>query len=445
MSSPRPAPIYAWGEKPGPSRIEEEEEDRRPPEEEQVEETVPVPATSVPTGEEADLWRTLVSFHYNAVGALNQLLTRLLGDPQEPPASEEEAFALGLAAAQVLAELLRKPPGAFSATLHDHWSVAWITVVLWVSRLHSHQASHGATARQPPQSSPPPSVWLARSAVRMLERLLLRVCPEAIPHKVSWELLTDAETFLDGVSLLTRAMQEWLFADHLQMASFVVAVLDGPDRHPYPGTALTIRVELLRHPSTHPLADRALANLRRHLTSSDAALHSLALDGLLHMAESPKKVRNPRASLLEAMHKLLPLLPEVLSSLQEADHPKAQSLLDNLHVLLQIETSPPVAAEVASHMPLLLDAAIGGLLGLIDLQRPGTSSLQNTTGVPEYVRVFACTTFQAMLEWGAERDLHHLALRSLVPVLLHLRDDSPTVVETPAKVCALLWSELQST
>ncbi|KAL8186724.1 UNVERIFIED_CONTAM: hypothetical protein K2H54_006227 [Gekko kuhli] len=451
MSLPRPAPIYAWGEKLGPSRIEEEEEDRRPPEEEEVEETVPVPVptTSVPTGEEAPnecrekglsgirgwghrsapspdeapqssarLWRTLVSFHYNAVGALNQLLTRLLGDPQEPPASEEEAFALGLVAAQVLAELLRKPPGAFSATLHNRWSVAWITVVLWVSRLHSHQASHGATARQPPQSSPPPRCgW------------------PAIPHKVSWELLTDAETFLDGVSLLTRAMQEWLFADHLQMASFVVAVLDGPDRHPYPGTALTIRVELLRHPSTHPLADRALAHLRRHLTSSDAALHSLALDGLLHMAESPKKVRNPRASLLEAMHKLLPLLPEVLSSLQEADHPKAQSLLDNLHVLLQIETSPPVAAEVASHMPLLLDAAIGGLLGLIDLQRPGTSSLQNTTGVPEYVRIFACTTFQAMLERGAERDLHHLALRSLVPVLLHLRDDSPTVVEPSTCPC----------
>ncbi|KAL8186737.1 UNVERIFIED_CONTAM: hypothetical protein K2H54_006701 [Gekko kuhli] len=56
MSSPRPTPIYAWGEKPGPSRIEEEEEDWRPPEE-QVEETVPVPvpATSVPTGEEESL------------------------------------------------------------------------------------------------------------------------------------------------------------------------------------------------------------------------------------------------------------------------------------------------------------------------------------------------------------------------------------------------------
>ncbi|KAL8186682.1 UNVERIFIED_CONTAM: hypothetical protein K2H54_004761 [Gekko kuhli] len=127
----------------------------------------------------ADLWRTLVSFHYNAVGALNQLLTRLLGDLQEPPASEEEAFALGLAAAQVLAELLRKPPGAFSATLHDRWSVAWIAVVLWVSRLHSHQAFHGATARQPPQSSPPLGV-------------------------AGQELLTDAETFLDGVSLLMR-------------------------------------------------------------------------------------------------------------------------------------------------------------------------------------------------------------------------------------------------
>ncbi|KAL8186738.1 UNVERIFIED_CONTAM: hypothetical protein K2H54_006724 [Gekko kuhli] len=290
----------------------------------------------------ADLWRTLVSFHYDAVGALNQLLTRLLGDPQEPPASEEEAFALGLAAAEVLAELLRKPPGVFSTTLHDRWSVAWIAVVLWVSRLHSHQASHGATARQPPQSSAPPRCgW------------------PAIPHKVSWELLTDVETFLDGVSLLTRkgggvgkdravgptrlllrAMQEWLFADHLKMASIVAAVLDGADRHHYPGTTLTVLVELLRHPSTHPLTDRVLAHLRRHLTSSDAVLHSLALNGLLHMAESPKKV---------------------LSSLQEADHPKAQRLLDHLHVWLQKETSPPVAAEVAGHMSVWAEKAFQGL------------------------------------------------------------------------------------
>ncbi|KAL8186733.1 UNVERIFIED_CONTAM: hypothetical protein K2H54_006593 [Gekko kuhli] len=202
----------------------------------------------------ADLWRTLVSFHYDAVGALNPLLTRLLGDPQEPPASEEEAFALGLAAAEVLAELLRKPPGVFSMTLHDRWSVAWIAVVLWVSRLHSHQASHGATPRQPPQSSPP----------------------------------------------------------------------------------LGVAGQLLRHPSTHPLTDRVLAHLRRHLTSSDAVLHSLALNGLLHMAESPKKV---------------------LSSLQEADHPKAQSLLDHLHVWLQKETSPPVAAEVAGHMSVWAEKA----------------------------------------------------------------------------------------
>ncbi|KAL8186683.1 UNVERIFIED_CONTAM: hypothetical protein K2H54_004776 [Gekko kuhli] len=49
--------------------------------------------------------------------------------------------------------------------------------------------------------------------------------------------------------------------------------------------------------------------------------------------------------------------------------------------------------------------------------------------VPEYFRVFGYATFQAMLERGTKRDVRHLALRSLVPILLHLRDDSPTVVE----------------
>ncbi|KAL8186684.1 UNVERIFIED_CONTAM: hypothetical protein K2H54_004833 [Gekko kuhli] len=120
---------------------------------------------------------------------------------------------------------------------------------------------------------------------------------------------------------------------------------------------------------------------------------------------NPREVGNPEPLPLEVVLKALAVLPEVVSSLQEADHPKIQRLLDHLHVWLHNETSASVAAEAAGHMPPLLDA------------------------VPEYVRVFACTTFQAMLERGAERDLHHLALRSLVPVLLHLRDDSPTVVE----------------
>ncbi|KAL8186702.1 UNVERIFIED_CONTAM: hypothetical protein K2H54_005142 [Gekko kuhli] len=101
----------------------------------------------------------------------------------------------------------------------------------------------------------------------------------------------DGPASWDGLGSL-RAMQEWLFADHLKMASFVATILDSPDRHLYPGTALTIRVELLCHPSTHPLADRTFAHLRRHLTSADAAPHSLALNGLLHMAESPKKPGN---------------------------------------------------------------------------------------------------------------------------------------------------------
>ncbi|KAL8186703.1 UNVERIFIED_CONTAM: hypothetical protein K2H54_005179 [Gekko kuhli] len=144
------------------------------------------------------LWVSRLHSHQASHGATTR---------QHPQSSGPPPLGVAGQAAQVLAELLRKPPGVFSATVHDRWSVAWIAVVLWVSRLHSHQASHGATARQPLQSSgpPPPLVWLARSAVRTLERLLLRVCPEAIPHEMSWELLTDAETFLDGVSLLTRS------------------------------------------------------------------------------------------------------------------------------------------------------------------------------------------------------------------------------------------------
>ncbi|KAL8186681.1 UNVERIFIED_CONTAM: hypothetical protein K2H54_004748, partial [Gekko kuhli] len=156
--------------------------------------------------------------------------------------------------------------------------------------------------------------------------------------------------------------------DHLQMASFVVAVLDVPDRHPYPGTALTILVEMASF--------------------------------VVAVLDSPDRHHYPGTVLTILVEKgTLVLLPPG-RAMQEwlfADHLK-----------------------MASFVVAVLDSP--------DRHHyPGTA-LTILVEVPEYVRGFTHTTFQAMLEHGTERDLH-LALRSLVPVLLHLRDDSSTVIK----------------
>ncbi|KAL8186704.1 UNVERIFIED_CONTAM: hypothetical protein K2H54_005217 [Gekko kuhli] len=129
------------------------------------------------------------------------------------------------------------------------------------------------------------------------------------------------------------------------MASFIITILDGPDRHHYPGTALTILVEM-------------------------ASFVVAVLDG-------PDRHPYPGTALTILVEEWL-----------FADHLKMASFV--VAVLDSPDRHP----------------------------YPGTA-LTILVEVPEYVRGFTHTTFQAMLEQGTERDICHLALRSLVPVLLH--------------------------
>ncbi|KAL8186695.1 UNVERIFIED_CONTAM: hypothetical protein K2H54_004994 [Gekko kuhli] len=130
-------------------------------------------------------------------------------------------------------------------------------------------------------------------------------------------------------------MQEWLFADHLKMASFVVAVLDGPDRHPYPGTALTIRVEM-------------------------ASFVVAVLDG-------PDRHPYPGTALTIRVEEWL-----------FADHLKMASFV------VAVLDGPDRHPYPGTALTIRVEASFS----------------QPSSKVPEYVRVFGYTTFQAMLERG---------------------------------------------
>ncbi|KAL8186696.1 UNVERIFIED_CONTAM: hypothetical protein K2H54_005014 [Gekko kuhli] len=197
MSSPRSAPIYAWGEKPGPSRIEEEEEDRRPPEEEEVEETVPVPvpATSLPE---------------KKVGTLSEA--------SAPPPS----LAPGLRMASFVVAVLDGPDQ------HPYPGTAL------------EMASFVVAVLDGPDRHPYPGtaltilVEMASFVVAVLDG------PDRHPYPGTALTIRVESTNPPGNLFPQREAD----TDHLKMASFVVTVLDGPDRHPYPGTALTILVEV---------------------------------------------------------------------------------------------------------------------------------------------------------------------------------------------------------
>ncbi|KAL8202363.1 UNVERIFIED_CONTAM: hypothetical protein K2H54_011884 [Gekko kuhli] len=339
----------------------------------------------------ATLWGMLVSRSCHAEEVLHHLLACLQGQPQKPLLSEEEIATLRLAAAHVLPRILEQPPLSLRLVLQAQWEAACLSLVFWVS--HLHRGAPGTTPSHGPERAEDESERLARSSVGTLRRLLEEFRPEELPNDDTiWERLGSADTFHQGVTLLFQALHS-LSSEELQhVAAHVMCSLRGHDEH-QAVTAMNIFKELLRR-AFIPITQEVLRHLTAQLRSPNEDLHSLALDGLLAVADKPEQV-----------WKLLPLLPEVANNLQESDLPNTRRLFSQLQRSLEDISSPALAAGAAGHLLPLFDAEC-------------------------YVaRNFAIHNFRAMLGRGATRALRDLALRSLAPLLLHLHDESSIVVE----------------
>ncbi|KAL8202312.1 UNVERIFIED_CONTAM: hypothetical protein K2H54_009931 [Gekko kuhli] len=336
----------------------------------------------------ATLWGMLVSRSCHAEEVLHHLLACLQGQPQEPLLSEEEIATLRLAAAHVLPRILEQPPLSLRLVLQAQWEAACLSLVFWVS--HLHRGAPGTTPSHGPERAEDESERLARSSVGTLRRLLEEFRPEELPNDDTiWERLGSADTFHGGVTLLFQALHSLSSED---VAAHVMCSLRGPDEH-QAVTAMNIFKELLCR-AFIPITQEVLRHLTAQLRSPNEDLHSLALDGLLAVADKPEQV-----------WKLLPLLPEVANNLQESDLPNTRRLFSQLQRSLEDISSPALAADAAGHLLPLFDAEC-------------------------YVaRNFSIHNFRAMLGRGATRALRDLALRSLAPLLLHLHDESSIVVE----------------
>ncbi|KAL8202471.1 UNVERIFIED_CONTAM: hypothetical protein K2H54_015663 [Gekko kuhli] len=230
----------------------------------------------------------------------------------------------------------------------------------------------------------------------------LMACLQGQPQK---PLLSEEE-----IATLRLASPARLSTKELQhVVGHVMSFLRGHDEH----QAITAMIifaevnlpvkELLRR-TVIPVTQEVMRHLTAQLRSPNDDLKSLELDGMLSVADKPEQV-----------WKLLPLLPEAVGSLRESDCPKTRRLFIQLQRCLEDVTSPALAADVAGYVLPLFDAE-------------------------SYVaRHFAIHNFRAMLGRGTMKALRDLALCSLVPLLVHLYDESSIACwEIPPETTILL-------
>ncbi|KAL8222582.1 UNVERIFIED_CONTAM: hypothetical protein K2H54_077555 [Gekko kuhli] len=301
----------------------------------------------------------------------------------------------------VLYELLQQPLPAFKEEVKDCWEKLCLALVFWISYIfHQKVWAWKSIKNYISQITEPHSAILPRSAASTLRAILRHAdcVNEGILTKkmVLWELLVRAETFHQGVSLLTRAIVRGRPRELKWMAEHVMAILDDPDDSEHV-TAMAIFAE---SSDIVTVRDRdLLRHLSKQIAAPKAVLRSLALDGMIHLADNPDQVT-----------KLLLLLPEVLKRFQEPDREmtlKALRLVKLLTCYLEGYRNASLTLEVAEQvLPLFGDEShkVRSLAICLFGNILGTVNNHNKTKMKEF------------------------ALQSLVPLLMHLHDRSPIVI-----------------
>ncbi|KAJ7324651.1 hypothetical protein JRQ81_017671 [Phrynocephalus forsythii] len=165
--------------------------------------------------------------------------------------------------------------------------------------------------------------------------------------------------------------------------------------------AMTFIVEILDTKTLdEPTENLIIQHLFTQLKSNKVQLRILSLNGMLRLTAYPKK-----------MAKLKPALPDLLARLKEANREinvKALKVLEYLLKTLDAEELNLFTMEVAARViPLFDDAS-------------------------NKVRVAAISTFNCLLEVtrrGSKDQMKQFTMESLVPLMVHLHDESIQVAE----------------
>ncbi|XP_062987856.1 maestro heat-like repeat-containing protein family member 7 [Elgaria multicarinata webbii] len=260
------------------------------------------------------------------------------------------------------------------------------------------------------QKVPTPPVPL-RSALRTFKALIRRASEGdqalIMNKRRGSELLLHHATHQKGLTLFARALVRNQECE--KMVPYLVDILDSKEDILHI-IVMTFLVELLNRKTFDDDAeDLIIHQLCRQLKANRAELRSLSLSGMLYLSIYPQK-----------MAKLKPALANILQRLKETNREINIKALKVLPCLLKTLAGEEVnfhTLEVAARViPLFDDAS-------------------------HKVRLAAISTFKGLYEVikrGGKEQMKELALQSLVPLMVHLQDDSVPVT----KAC---WATLKRT
>ncbi|XP_070610279.1 maestro heat-like repeat-containing protein family member 7 isoform X3 [Erythrolamprus reginae] len=247
--------------------------------------------------------------------------------------------------------------------------------------------------------TPTPPIPL-RAAITTLQTLIRRVSSGdqalIMNKRRGSELLCHLATHQKGLTVFAKAVVRNEGCEH--MLPYLMSILDSKETTVHI-IAMTFLVELLQQMSFKAeLEEVIIQYLRKQLNATQFLLRSLAMDGLLSLSTHPEK-----------MIRLVPTLPDVLAKLKDVNrnvNVKALKLLPCLLKNLTQEEANAVALDVASKiLPLVDDAS-------------------------NKVRLVAVLAFSGVFDLVKRRnkdEMRDVAMQSLIPLLIHLHDESSLV------------------
>ncbi|XP_053160455.1 maestro heat-like repeat-containing protein family member 7 isoform X2 [Hemicordylus capensis] len=307
------------------------------------------------------MWHAITCFSELAKKILTELQNTMQEKPLNPDEPDIRAALQPLAATAALHDLLRHPSPACRQELKAMYPTLSIALLCQISyTLHFTPQEIDIYWRTCIQQNIPTPPVPFRSALRTFRSLIRRVGDGdqtlIMNDRRGSELLLHRETHQKGITLFARA----LFRNQgcFNLLPFLVDILDNKEDTKHI-TVMTFLVELL-HQQTFEGDDESLIirQLSKQLMAARCELRSLALDGMLYLADYPEKVV-----------KLEPALPDILARLKEANREinvKALKLLPSLLRSLQNNEASSLTIDVAARVLPLFDDACWDALKRID-------------------------------------------------------------------------------
>lgn len=349
------------------------------------------------------MWHALTCFSEPAQKMLSELQDILLEKPLNAEEVVNAAALRPLAAVAALYEILKHLSPACKGVLKVMYPMLSIGVLCQISYTlnFTHQEIDVYWRVCIQQHIPTPLVPF-RSALRTFKSLLKRASDGdqalIMNKRGGSELLINPKTHQKGITVFARALIRNQGCKG--MLPYLMDILDSKEDSKHI-TVMTFLVELIRQQTFDDANEsRIIKQLCKKLTASKFELRSLSLDGMLHMATHPDKIVKLEAA-----------LPDILARLKEVNRDvnvKALHLLPYLLRSLQKEGSSSITMDVASRvLPLFDDAS-------------------------NKVRLAAISTFICLFETVGKQEreqMRELILQSLVPLMVHLYDESAPVAQ----------------